>query len=1092
MAITGAPFQKYVSKQIDLRQEFLGEGFSIKGIKSRSLKTRNVYNSSTPFMRLSSAVSITKGDTSFPGTSVYEQLENSGIGAGIGGINTWHYHNLARNFILQGAPNNSKGNANPSGVNLPGKKNVAYGWGYNASQINSQEGYIPPPGVTKVDFDYKSDGALAFATISIKAFSATQFSLIDILYMRPGYTCLLEFGHSMYYNNKKELVNLDTSNTAPFEYLFLDRSKATTPSVTYEGMSKTILKEKEKHDGNYEAFFARISKFSWKFNMDGSYDITVKLMGLGDVISSLKSNVALSTGSPSSLSSDFKIIPTTSDGSDDTFTSGDAPFIISDAQSTQLNFELFSIFATWDSYNEAGEPTGNSMLTLRGKSDETKSIKSYDQLNNIDVPVIAAYDLKLKDIPITAGGKGKDRSFSIDYGVVKIVENSKDNKSRYNPATFIKFGAFLAMLQKICNVTDGKSNTLIQFEMVSDIWLPSLQLLLDDTFLVTYPGNFSSNPNKCLIKYSSYDPLVVPNRGIDNNLTINNVVHRTYDDGEDNTLSKLTNPALAMRLSDVYININFITEVMSDLRGSDTEADNEVDISIIDLLKGILSGVNSSLGGLNNFRVLYSEDLAQIQIVSESPILSQKDGVVDSNTKKATINTFGFNTTDKLLIGGSFVTSVDLNSELTDQMATQISIGAQNNSNTVNGNSTAFSSYSKGLIDKLMTKKESTVKATSTAPTGMSFEEWELAKTTAGVDLISTSETIDRIVKILDASKNEEIFNNVYGLREFSNNEYISALEKITAGVAPLISGAYTQNGNSAPPFFLPFNMSLEMHGLAGMKIFNSFSINGRGLPISYNPSTIQLIIKSLSHTVSLNGWSTKIETLSRPVFDIKPTTAVFSRTVAGEVGNKLPPPPGQQPLEDEKIRIRLTRIMDDGIQTLGMMDVLAEDESTILYTLATVELPWKGNKNGVSCVPTDDYRVKSHIRSEGRKCFWLIGNAQGNYADNKLFGNGFIRSNVLIHDAPKAPGWLLGCIGPGFKFNVKGDQKGRQIGTGTEYLNPAKSESIQAVSKLLGTLYSIGSFKMEIKNLGGGDVSTLPKTYDAQVKAAAKSKKLI
>ena len=53
-------------------------------------------------------------------------------------------------------------------------------------------------------------------------------------------------------------------------------------------MSKTILKEKEKHDGNYEAFFGRISKFSWKFNMDGSYDITVKLMGLGDVISSLK------------------------------------------------------------------------------------------------------------------------------------------------------------------------------------------------------------------------------------------------------------------------------------------------------------------------------------------------------------------------------------------------------------------------------------------------------------------------------------------------------------------------------------------------------------------------------------------------------------------------------------------------------------------------------------------------------------------------------------------------------------------------------------------------------------------------------------
>ena len=280
MAITGKPFQEYVTRQIDLRQESLGEGFGnlTDANPSRKLKTLNVYNSSTPFMRLSSAVSITKGDESLPGTSVYEQLKNSGIGDGIGGVNTWHHHNLAENFVLQGAPNNISGSSSPSGVNLPGNKNVAYGWGYGASQINSQEGYVPPPGVTKVDFDYKGDGALAFATISIKAFSSAQFTLIDILYMRPGYTCLLEFGHSMYYKNTKsnpdpELVSLDTSNTAPFEYLFRDRKKTksnTIPSnlidpntgspypesipdnVTYQGMSKTIQSEKLKHLVEYQ------------------------------------------------------------------------------------------------------------------------------------------------------------------------------------------------------------------------------------------------------------------------------------------------------------------------------------------------------------------------------------------------------------------------------------------------------------------------------------------------------------------------------------------------------------------------------------------------------------------------------------------------------------------------------------------------------------------------------------------------------------------------------------------------------------------------------------------------------------------------
>jgi hypothetical protein len=183
---------------------------------------------------------------------------------------------------------------------------------------------------------------------------------------------------------------------------------------------------------------------------------------------------------------------------------------------------------------------------------------------------------------------------------------------------------------------------------------------------------------------------------------------------------------------------------------------------------------------------------------------------------------------------------------------------------------------------------------------------------------------------------------------------------------------------------------------------------------------------------------------------------------------------------------------MDDGEQTLGYMDVLAEDEKTILYTIATSELPWKGNQNRVSCIPTDNFRVKSHVSGKHGKCFWLIGNSQGNFAFDKLFGNGFIRSAVLIHMFPKAPGWALGCIGPGLKFNTSNDQKGRQKGTGKLYLDPAKSESYKALDKLLATLYSVGSYKMEIVNYGGVSSTNLPKSFTEGVQAIAKSKNLI
>jgi len=513
----------------------------------------------------------------------------------------------------------------------------------------------------------------------------------------------------------------------------------------------------------------------------------------------------------------------------------------------------------------------NSQITYNSFKESTTSTK------------LQSFDFPLVNIPI--GGKLKN--FTVSSGIITIIPTQKDNSSP-SQSTLIKFGAFLAMLQKICNITDGGSNSLLQFEMVDDISIRTLQTVNDDTFIVTYPGNYSSNPNKCLIKYSGYDSNLVPETitPLPTDLPLNKILSRTSSEGEKNTLSELPNPSLAMRLSDVYININFIAEVISNLRGADGEAGNELDISIIDLLKGILSGVNTSLGGLNNFRIIYSEVTSQIQIISESPILGQKENIEDSSTERATINTFGFNTTPNLT-EGSFVTSMDLNSELTDKMATQISVGAQNDGNTLNSNATSFSSYSKGLIDKLFEKKEPSLKnGVITSEMKEDIDRFNTKGRIFSQEILESEvfnslnnlpktplqpkSTKDKIGEVL-MDVEEKTFFEVYEDLQFSN-DYIPTLENLVTNVSPLIIGGYVQNSNSPSPFFLPFNMSLEMFGLGGIRIFDTFSINGKGLPVSYNPSNIQLIIKSLSHTISLEGWKTKIETLSQPVFDVEPT----------------------------------------------------------------------------------------------------------------------------------------------------------------------------------------------------------------------------
>jgi hypothetical protein len=853
MALIGNSFTGYVTDQIKVRQEALGEGLGHnQDLKKHS--TQHAFNSSTPWMRLSSAVSITEGTDDTPGKSVYQQIQDNGLLNGIP-LSKIRGTGLAQNFVLQGAPNSVNGNKSPSGVVSQGSDvfSKAYGWGYNSNGILNGQGYVPPPGVTNVDFEYKNDGALAFASVKIKAFSAEQFALIDILYMRPGYTCLLEFGHSLYLDNNGNLINTDTSITAPLNYLFQDFTGKTTKPASYGEMSKILASEKDKWSGNYEGFFGRITKFDWKFNSDGSYDITVKLTGLGDVISSLKTNISKQTLKPVSVSSDFegKIIRESESDS----AIEEKSFIISDAYASQLNYELYSIFADKQTFKDTKEVGGWSWVPF------APTIIGNTNLN------AKSYPLTLTNIPI----KGTRKTWITPQGVVKFDVNDWGG-TKYSPITLIKFGAFLSILQKVCNVTDGGENNLLEFEMVDDISTDALNFLeygkLDkienDTYIVSFPGNFSSNPNVCLIKQS---PSINSNKiwphgdlvDIPTDNVINNVLSNSYSqlNSPNDPIKNLNNPKLAYQLSEVYVNINHIATVLNGLKGGDDEAESELDVSILDLLQGILSGINTSLGGLNNFRVIFNEDTSQIQILSENPILSS---TTTPENPLSIINTFGFER--GTINQGSFCTSFNLNSELTDQMATQITIGSQANSNTLAGSSLQFASYSKGLLDTLMVEKESEL--LNEKPTNQ-----------------STASIVDPIVELWEKSEGEKSFDQVYNDREFADENFISTLNNINSNMSSLILGRLTQKKESTSPAFLPFNMSLEIHGLGGIKIYDAFKITGRGLPLSYNPNDIKLIVKSLSHTVSLDGWKTKISTLSQPIFnlDLTPGSPVIKTT---------------------------------------------------------------------------------------------------------------------------------------------------------------------------------------------------------------------
>jgi len=273
--LLGQPFDDWVTKQIDVRQKSLGK-YSTPQIQANLVKT--------PWIRLASSIDLTL-DIEGGGKlkdGVPQKLKDAGLN-----ISDFMGVELAKKCILYGGVVSMTGEGNSiiqnSSINNGNSPfNGAYGWGGI-----DERGYVPMPGITDVSVKYQNNGALSKATINIKCFSKRQFQIIDVLYLRPGYSLLLEFGHSTYLNNNEEYESFENFSSKPLLTLFNPKGK------TQYDIYKEIKETRKEYDGNYEAVYGKITTFKWSFNTDGSYECQVTLTGMGDVIESLKMNVSV-------------------------------------------------------------------------------------------------------------------------------------------------------------------------------------------------------------------------------------------------------------------------------------------------------------------------------------------------------------------------------------------------------------------------------------------------------------------------------------------------------------------------------------------------------------------------------------------------------------------------------------------------------------------------------------------------------------------------------------------------------------------------------------------------------------------------------
>lgn len=274
MAIIGESFEEYVNDQIKVRQK-------VYGSKNRTPEQLTYLNGRTAWVRLISSVNI-KNNPSGSNDEGTKKLQACGLD------DSYLGSRLAKEYILFAGTSNANNSTtgkglvgDPSSRDLrrgidPNSNSGAYGMG------GTEFGLQPMPTLGDVEIKYKNRGSLRESNLTIKCFNPKQFQIIDTLYLHLGYTVLLEWGNSSYFDNKGEYV---PDNRISMQEVMFDSLVQQTHFETLQ----FILSKREKSKGNYDAFYGKIANYSWTFD-NGVYNISLKLISLGDIIESLNMN----------------------------------------------------------------------------------------------------------------------------------------------------------------------------------------------------------------------------------------------------------------------------------------------------------------------------------------------------------------------------------------------------------------------------------------------------------------------------------------------------------------------------------------------------------------------------------------------------------------------------------------------------------------------------------------------------------------------------------------------------------------------------------------------------------------------------------
>jgi hypothetical protein len=798
---------------------------TLKPVIAAQLKAREKLISSE--VRGSDFLMYTTGKNSWVRMSSFVNYDSKVFNSATGKLkddNRYTGDQLAKKYILEGGTlySGSTGFSLRSGV---GNIDSVYGSGIDKISADPKNNLVdrlyglrPMPGITGVTVTNKSAyGSLREATIQFMAWDKHQLEELEILFMRTGYTVLLEWGWSQYIDHDTPTNLNDYPNLVGVKTFNNPTINPFTPGLTDELIYNRIDTDIDKNKGNYDALLGYVKNFSWQLMPNGGFQCSTTLISRGEVIETIKAsgnpNIILgsSYSPPMSLSNP-----------------ANKP-LLSNFEKIFLNIIGHINESEWVSSFIYG---GGSGLDVQGElyisgstTDDQKILRDqadaiYNDIKTRLLKNTSAYiDGPWNNYTInTAGITGLDLDKQV---IIKFC----DGKTQGTGIEYININAFIAIINEFFIYKNKKNNK------------PAVSIVLPfNTPCLASVDSVSIDPTTCLIQNSKATFITDQTLGFSPEV-YSQVNSSSLTLGAAATLASISNfEFLAPSttgvglIGNIFISINKAVQLYRSLYGGPDGVD------VIQLLQELLDACSFALGGINDFKLYTDKNIVQII-----------DAKYFENSNKN--SKFKFD-----LIGlKSICRDVKINSRIFAEQSTMIAIGAGTTASDTGNLGDIYSStqtyFNRGLTDRVM----SATFDDPTAPTTL----------TLGTTVISGSDVYYyNIFKNLESLSNY-LNINVLGkpISGFTVTSVPQENEVVNAG-SLLKTMHYQLNGSDVDfKALIPFELEITLDGVGGLVIGQIFTIDKSILPKDYYNKNLGFIITGINHNLQNNDWTTTIRT---------------------------------------------------------------------------------------------------------------------------------------------------------------------------------------------------------------------------------------